>query len=497
MSTPLWVDFRHPSYEEARVRRQFSRDQYTGNALFVSIKEAETGNFNYNRDRLNVENVTGAVRLYDSLRTQGLGTYLKKRAQGESAGAFKERASVTRFPSHMAALVDSYIGGVFAVESKAMRMWGVPLGDPMMPGTTMFSVWRNIDGSGKNWNSALVSDAANLIIDESVWYYAEAPSDNTPVRIHALDPDRVLNWREEDGIIVEALVREDRWEQTSLFEEAVLVTYYLRYHLDGWERWREVGADNKQERNVVLADAGSWAFPFYADVDQKRRRLPIGRVSLPIGRPVGYQMAQDHNMLYNILSDARWNFRVINHPRLRGIVTDEEFINTMEKLQQGFNAMQGDWAYISPDHENGTAAYKMYAEETRQFYITNHQRMNTPNIERSATEIVYNEAAGRTAFLTLLVGAIDEIENDKLFLASQIEAPERPQEWMNSRVERSRDFKPIDIEHLAMTQSNSLAALANIFPAEIAAKIAKEGLTAENMMSLTNVRTDTIPDEEM
>ncbi len=501
MAKELWVDFRHPSYEETRYRRTFARDQYTGNALHVAMKEAEEGAKMTRSTRLDIGRTAKTAdgehfgqRLYDSLRAGTLGTYLRKRAQGEADAAFRERASITRFPSHMSALIDSYIGGVFAVESKATRNYGPPLGDPAKPSSTMFSLHRDIDGSGRNWHSAIVSSAADLIIDDVVWYYAERPDDSTPVRIYTIDPDRVLNWRERDGLVIEVLIQEDRWENDSLFDEADLVTYYIRYTLDGWERYREVGEGEK--RDVELVGQGNWRFPFYTDATMARRRLPIGRVRLPIGRSVGYQMAEDHNALYNLLSDARWNFRVMNHPRLRGLVDDDAFIAAMEKLQMGFNALQGDWAYISPDAENAAAAYRMYADEVRQFYITNHQRMNTPNIERSATEIVYNEAAGRTAFLTLLVGAVDEIENDWLFLASQIEAPSKPETWSNSRVVRSRDFKPVDIEHLAMTQSNSFAALIGTLPAELAAAVAREGLTDENIAKMRDVGMDPEVEED-
>lgn len=498
MSERLWVDIRHPLYENERQKRQFARDQYTGDALHVSMDEANRGVAEYNSTRLNVENVPNAVRLFDTLKVGTLGTYLRKRAQGESAGAFRERSSITRFPGHMAALVDSQIGGIFAVESKAVRTWGAPLGDPQAEGTVMFDLWRDIDGSGMDWPSWLVSSASDLIVDNVVYYLADpSPDGNGPTRIHAIDPDRVLNWREEGGRVVEALVREDRWESDSLFSEPELVTYFTRYTVSGWERYRLV-EDEKGKRDVVLMEANAWRFPFYTDKSKSRMRLPLGRVKLPLRRYVGYQMAQDHNMLYNLLSDARWLFRVINHPRLAGDVEDSQFQASMEKLAMGFNALQGKWSYISPSPENGAAAYKMYAEETRQFYITNHQRMNSSNIERSATEVVYNEAAGRTSFLTLLVGAVDEIENDALFLASQIEAPSKPDSWTSSRVVRSRDFKPVDIEHLAQTQSTSLAALLNYLPADLAASVAKDGLTPDNMMKMVPgvMQTDMPVDDE-
>lgn len=58
----------------------------------------------------------------------GYGSYLIRRSQGESASAFAERARITRFPSHMAALVDAYSGGIAAVEH---GKWNLRKGDPL------------------------------------------------------------------------------------------------------------------------------------------------------------------------------------------------------------------------------------------------------------------------------------------------------------------------------------------------------------------------------
>lgn len=494
MDEKLWVDFRHPSYHEQKRRRTFSRDQYSGNALEVTLTEAQSVKRGERAVVSAIDDKDGGIRVYDSLGGGNKdGTYLKRRSQGEMAAAFAERAVISRFPAHYPALVDSYVGGVFAVEDKAFRNWDGPLGSPDDPGDPMYYLWRDVDGTGLNWESMMIANAARLIVDEWVWYRVDRRGPDDPIRVYYMDPDMVLNWREENGALVELLTSEVRIEQESLMEEASEVTYYTRYTLDGWEMYREVPKEDspKKEREVVLVDAGAWTHSFWTDDSMTQRRIPIGRSRLPLDRPVGYQMAQDHNMLYNLLSDARWNFRVINHPRLTGDVDDDQWVRSMHTILQGVNAMQGDWKYISPDHMNGKTAYDVYESEVRQFYITNHQRMNSSNIERSATEVLFNEAAGRTAFLRIHAGGIDEQENDILFLCAQWQSPEDPSAWYGSWVKRSSDFKPIDIQGMIKTQADAFAAVAKWLETEDALEFvvsgARSGMRARGIQQPVNM----------
>lgn len=476
----LWVDYRHPEYDEAKRKRTFSRDQYSGDALEIVLEEAKK----MSHERAVVSAIdesdgnSAGVRIYDSLgASEKNGTYLKRRAQGEMGAAFAERAAITRFPSHYSALVDSMIGGVFAVEGKAKREYDGPLGDPDNPDDPMYHFRRDVDGTGINMESWLISAGQRMVVDNWFWYRVDRVSEDDPVRAYWVDPDCILNWREEGGVLVELLEKEMRYEQTSLMDKGEWVKYYRRWTLDGWELYREVEKEesNSGKREIVFVDERSFAFPFYTDATQTRRRLPFGRTRLPLDRNVGYQMAQDHNMLYNLLSDARWNFRVINHPRLAGDVEDDQWTRSLHTLMAGVNALQGKWDYISPDAENGATAYKVYAEETRQFYITNHQRMNSASVERSATEILFDEAAGRTAFLRIYASAIDDVENDVYFLAAQWESPEDSSAWYGTWVKRSSDFKPVDLQGLIKTQADAFAAVANHLDIPSSLTFAREG----------------------
>lgn len=520
----LWVDNRHAEWYGDVLRRRYTRDQYSGRALDVSQHEAEKmalsamdGN---DGDITGVSNFMSEANLpsgryrmgYLSTggfstrkRNGGFGTYLIRRSQGESVEAFAERARITRFPSHMPALIEAYVGGVAQVEGSGR--WkkfeeGPVLGSIEDPDSVAFRMWNDIDGTGRNLLGALNTAKINLIVDDVFWSFTTKTDENSPTTTTIIDPDRVVDWHDEDGRPVWILLCEDVMERPNMHEPPKLVNYYVEYDAVGWTRWRvdEVSiTKRKVERELVKVSSSEWKFPFYTDPDRLKKRVPFTRVRLSdlLGRYVGYQMAQDHNALYNILSDARWNFRVVNFPRLTGDVDDNQFDRVKEGLRAGNNLLQGDWKYISPESSNGVDAYATYDKETTHFYITNHQRMNSSTIERSATEVQFNQAEGRTAFLSVYTSASDEIHNDWLFLTSQIEAPESPELWYASRVERSLDFKPIDIDALAQRQVLSFVSAVNSVDAETAAMMAKEGISKGVMERIKTLGADQIVNEEL
>jgi hypothetical protein len=480
MAQGEWVDRRHPDYKESSRRRKYARDHYTGAALDLSVPLAK-------RVHTAIKPESGVNILTDTRTPELLTQYLHKRAQGEADGAFEERAKISRYPNHMATIVDSFVGGVFSVEAKADRGWGDVLGDPLQTDSAAYTLLKDIDGTGTNWMTRLVEKTSDLIVDEAVWYYADRSNGRS--RVFVIDPDRVVQWLEVDGMLTEVLVEEFPVTQGTLVQSPVETHDYIHYTLDGWTRYREVGEGNN--RSIVAVEGEDWAYPFYVSADRKQRRLPLGRVSLPIKRPVGYQMARDANALYNMLSDARWLYRVMNYPRLKGDVDDSQWVKSLEALKEGMNAVQGDWDYISPPHMNASSVYEDYRHEVREFFISNHQRANQSAIEKSATEVLYAEAAGRTAFLTLLCQAVDEIENEWLFLVSQLEAPERPDEWNDAFVARSKDFKPIDADLEEDRKANRYAIYASTLPTPLALQFAgfDEAAVAE-YVEFNPVQTD-------
>jgi hypothetical protein len=518
----LWVDNRHGEWAAGVLRRRYTRDQYSGRALDVSQYEA-----NKMADASDVSNGSvaptskfmseaslpvGTYRMgylsqggtYAPRKNGGYGTYLIRRSQGESAEAFAERARITRFPSHMPALIEAYVGGVAQVEGAGKwKVWeeGPILGSIKDTASIAYHMWNDVDGTGRNFLGALNTAKINLIVDDVFWSFTTKSSLDLPTTTTIIDPDRIVDWHDDEfGRPMWLLLAEDVMERPNMHEPSILVQYFTEYDLEGWTRYKveEVELKKKITRKLTVVESGEWSHPFYTDPSKTRVRLPFTRVVLSdlLGRHVGFQMAQDHNALYNILSDARWNFRVVNFPRLRGKDVDDKLFDRVEAgLIAGGSMLQGDWDFISPDSANGMDAYSTYDKETQQFYVTNHQRMNSSTIERSATEVQFNQAEGRTAFLSVFAGAIDEIHNDQLFLTAQIEAPDKPELWLSSRVERSRDFKPVDIDALAQRQVLSFVSAVNSVDAETAAMMARDGLSKEVVERLRTQGTDQVVDE--
>lgn len=503
----LWVDNRHPEYAAAKNKRAFARDHYSGAAEDEAVRAAalllESNVVSIN-SQLDTDS-EHEIRILDSLKAPTKGKYLYQRAQGESVSAFQERALITPFPGLMGAMVDSYVGGVFSVEEKAVREYGEPLGKPTDKDSVLYTLGRDIDGSGLSWGSSLIHAVQDVVVDDISIHKADRLNPESKINIYRIEPDDVLNWREDNGLITELLMREIRLEHGARglmeIDGPVEVEYYILYTLEGWERWKLVEEKNRSGnstgvRKLVSVGGSDYKYPFWTTPDQERQRLPFGFEQMPIGRGLGYRMAQDHNSLYNLLSDSRWLIRIANHPKLRGDVDDDQFNSTMEALRLGFNALQGNWDYIGPDPSNAAVGYGIYRDETNRFFVANNQRMTESNIERSATEILFNEAAGRTSQLTLLSDAADEIENDRLFLASQLEAPLAPETWYKATVKRDDDFRPIDNQALMSAQSIAFAALANTLPAEIAAEVVRDGFTEKVQGKLNNLRLDFAgPDE--
>lgn len=423
MADKLWVENRHPDYEKARRRREFAWDHYTAECVDAALEEAAIisgGDRGVQTQVIKVSAGDPGTSYEVPKANLPYGRYLLRRTQGESGAGFYERVRVTRYANHMATLTDSFIGGVLTVETNAKRKYGAPLGDPSSPTSVAYRLFRDFDGTGTDITTRVMRDATEMVVKGSVVYLADLPPGGE-LLIKRIDPDALVNWRLEDGVMVEALLEENVLESKSLKDEATEQTYYVHYTIDGWTRYRV------EEDELIVVNGSEWAFPIFTSPERTVRRLPIGRIDLPVARPVGYQMARDANLLWNLFSDTRWLIRVLNHPRLRGKVLDDEWNTSMQAILAGFNGLQGDWDYISPDAANANAGYAMYRDEVRDYYISNHQRANQSAIERSATEILYNEAAGRTAFLSMIANSIDRMENEWMFMASQLLAPTKPE----------------------------------------------------------------------
>lgn len=430
MSEDLWVNLTHEEYKERARRFVYVRDHYTGDAKDKAVEKA--GKLT-DRDTMDDAGRVTVVRDKKEL-------YLYRRAQGESVDAYVERAALSKFPRHHAAVVDSFSGSIFAVEKKADRALDA-FGDLADPDSYAYRLWRNADGTGTNYPTMYKQAAGRFTNYKRVWYLVEEDT------FKWLNETSVKNWRFEDGALVELLLEEVVDGRDSIkdeYEDPGERRRWVHYHLNGYDRYRIVKKEEGEELERIEDLSGLWKFTHYDDIDGTISTIPAGYIDLPIASEPGYSMAQDANYLYNLLSDVRNLLRVANHPKLTGAVDDDQFEATALSLMRGSNLLQGPWEYISPSPENADTGYNIYKQEVRDFFVTSHQRYNDAAREVTATEARQDDQSGRQAYLVLLSGALDELENRVLFMLAQKQFPLDSTKWLDNSVERSTDFKADD-----------------------------------------------------
>ena len=439
--TRPWVEFKHPEYIKKMPRYVFTQDHYSGDAREKARGAARNlrtaggvrvihNNDGSVSDRVPVESDKGVDPIY-----------LYRRAQGESVDNYTERAMISRFPGHTAAVVNSFVGSLFSVEDKADRTWPAAFGDPEEPGTIAHNLSNDFDGKGTDLSTSIKSAAVQFCLYMRVWYLVEEDF------VTWISPLDVCNWRYEDGRLVEVLVKEQKDVRSSIKDEPEYEDRFVLYTLGGYERYKL--DDTRKQVEFLAEESGLWKYTHYNDADRTEPILPIGYVDLPVKSDPGYSTAQGDNYLYNLLSDVRNLLRIANHPKLAGDVSDEQFEFTATKLQEGSNMLQGPWQFIGPSPENAATAYLIYKDEVREFYHTSHQRYNDAAREATATEMRQDDQAGRQSFLNLLSGALDELERRCMWLLAQKQFPEQPDVWQEYAVKRSTDFKPVDSSEFA------------------------------------------------
>ena len=164
----LWVDQRHPEYEERRIRARYVEDHYTGAVLDKVLQAVEgvTDMHAFERDE-------ESNRLVSAIINPAQLPYLIRRVQGESIQQYKERARISRFPRHFAHLVGQFTGRLLAVEPEADWEWvdddGNGLGDPVDTDSTMYGYWKDADGKGTGWQAQSTTITEKATTEHRVW----------------------------------------------------------------------------------------------------------------------------------------------------------------------------------------------------------------------------------------------------------------------------------------------------------------------------------------
>ena len=394
--------------------------------------------------------------------TDKVGTYLQKKSQREPDGAYEERLKVTEPMLHYSTAVDGLCGIMFNKDADTSREWG-ELGDPLEPDSTAYRMKRDADGEGMNWNSLYKQAAIKLSTTHTIWgivdglkekVYNEGTQDEIrelsgDATVHVLDPTSVINWFPSSGPLEEVVVKESYDNRQGIDDPFPEDDVYVKYSLDGWQRYRIVKRDDELQRDPI----NSGEYEFYRTSERNERILPIFRVEIPMPRMVGYLLAVKEGAIWNLESVRDFAVRALSFALLRITVDGEEDKKKIaEALRKGSNIL---WQYAKEGHPHDflsadsswlAEAGNILKKKIEDFYHSAFKEYGDAARQRTATEIRLESQTGIEAFLTLLVGAVDEFENQVLWRLEQIYFPDNPGAWGKASVERSREFTPEDTE---------------------------------------------------
>lgn len=375
--------------------------------------------------------------------------YLIRRFQGEPDQAYAERIRVADFTPHLATLVDTLAGMMFAVEDRAVRTWTNKdmkggLGDPNDPGSDAHRLWRDADGESMGWPTLWRQFTIDLINYQYMWVLVDTVKDEPCVKL--ISPRQVPNWLDDGS---EVLMAENVDQRTSLQTtdvDAALPQQYVLWKTGGWERWvRETDGTPRQLQGAK--GSGSYAY-----VNHNGHEVPpIFRVDLPIRRYVTWILANKAKVIFNQESVRDFGLRVSNFAKLILGVSSKEQLELLEqRLLKGMNIIpedkdsSGSHRYIHAPSEPIKIASEVLDKKIEHLWVSGFRMYADAAREKTATEIRQDVAAGVGAFLQLLKAAVDDAENGAFFLLEQATRSLTPDAWGIAHVERSDDFSNTD-----------------------------------------------------
>jgi hypothetical protein len=410
-----WLDFEHVLYSEQWWKWVFARDLYTG-------------------DVLNDDKIT---------------EYLIRKATGESVEAYTERYKLADYTNHLGAVVDALAGMLFAVEEDAKRVLSAdeeesPLGDPKDQRSIMGKLWQDADGAGTGFLTVWKQFTIELLINHVAWVMLDTNSAGDPI-IRVIPSELVTNWREEEGVMVEALVKEATDIRGSLMDDPDdhVEFQYIHFTTEGWRRLHQ-----DDDGNITsIGDGGEYSYVNSSGI----ATLPLFRVKLPMKRAVGYSLARKANAIFNKESERDHLLRAANFPKLNVIGTGEVFKKVTSALKKGAIALWNDpkspttHNWIAPDTQSAQIASKVLERKVEEFYVTAFREYGDAAQERTATEVRQDVSAGVGAFLEMLKSGVDDGEQGILWRLEQQSFPNDRTKWFQATVERSSNFLPIDV----------------------------------------------------
>lgn len=405
-----WLDYRHPDWRVNAPKWRYARDVYTGEVL-------------------------------DADKTRD---YLIRKGTGESEAAYNERIALADFTSHFGLCADALAGMLFHAEDDATRLFG-ELGTDDEPASVIGKLYRDADGKTTGYATIWKQLGIELVITHRHWIQVDLVQG--AARILLWEPERVVDWVEDELGYSMVKICEHAETRTSLESEPESITQYLVITRDGWQRYREAKKGSKTIA-VPYGDPGKHRYEDAAG----HLQLPIFPVELPLRRNVGYPLAKKNVAIFNKESERDHLLRSANFPKLIVPATDEVFGAIKKQVEAGSFLLQDDpgsaktMAFAAPPTSSVEIATKVLDQKVEQFYKTFFREYSHTAQEKTATEIRQDVASGVGAFLQMLKAGLDDAENETLWRLEQAVFPNDRTKWFQARVERDDNFQPLNID---------------------------------------------------
>jgi len=434
--------------------------------------------------------------------TNEIQQFIPKKVQRESAEAYLERLQLLDPQMHFPTGIDSLVGVMFDAEKEADRKWqgeGIEgLGDPDDTGSIAYRLSRNADGDNTNWDFIPKQVAIKFSLKQTMWGLVDGrPKDEAgesvgDARFKVIDPECVINWYEQNGRLTWVLVKERIDMRDSYKDDPDLGTAFVEYLPDGWRRFR---IDDKGNEH----DLGSGSYSFFSSVEKKNHILPIFRSQIPLPRNPGYLWAKKANAIQNFESRLDFAHMTITFALLQVATGDQDdFMSFLQDFKKGMNVLNidpnssRDHKFLQQDSSFFDASEARLGKKIKDFYKNMFKDYGDAAAQRTAQEIRLESKSGIEAYLSLLVGAIDEFENEALWRISQVYFPKQTKVWGDAHVERTADFAPDNIDKvLSGLQNRYLGGKPVPLPPEGLAQVIKR-IAMEDNIDLSAVSDEQI-----
>lgn len=425
-----WLDYCTPEYAQNVAQWCYTRDHYTG----------------------------------ECVAPWKIPQYLHRKKIGEALEAFEERVLQADYTPHFGSVVDTLAGMLAAKDPDASRPMGKgadgkrgvqkgPLGNMKDPTTLMGRLALDCDGEGNGWLTFWNLVATELVGLHDVWVLVDGKVDGRNPKVKLIEAERVINWRFENDVLIEAVMKEMTDRRTSVQDdpEVSFEEQWVVFEVAGWTRWRIMRDATTGEDKPVIVNSGK--YEYYNRSGQ--RTIPLFRSRLPLKRNVGYLMARKANAIFNKESERDHLIRFACFPILNAVANDTLFKKIVAWLREGARVLQvmpgtSAHSFIAPEIGPATTLEAVIEQKTRQFYSTSFREFGAAGRAGrdrvTATEVQSDSAVGIGAFLQLLRSAVDNAENTAFYLLEQTVFPSDRSKWGQASVSRSQEFSRFDQE---------------------------------------------------